>query len=160
MGIEHFERLGAEDRVDIARHLLSLDRDSRVFRFGTSGPDESLAKYVAGLDFERDVVEGAWDDDVLVGVAHLAVYPELGESVGELGISVLPEARHQHLGQRLLARTLLYAQLKELKQIYVHFLVRNRPMGRLAREFTNVVHIDRGFALATINMKDFEPKAA
>jgi RimJ/RimL family protein N-acetyltransferase len=160
MGHEHFVRLGAGDRTAVAAHLTALDENCRVLRFGTRAPDESVASYVAAIDFDRDIVEGVWDDEMLVGVAHLAVYPEDDHLVGELGISVLPSARHQHLGHRLLARTLLHARLKPLKRIYVRFLVRNRPMARLAREFTEFVKTHRGDALAIINMEEIAPVAA
>jgi GNAT superfamily N-acetyltransferase len=154
MGIEHFVRLGAAHRTAITKHLSALDAASRAFRFGTPVCDESIAKYVASINFECDIVEGVWDDEILVGVAHLAVYAEDGRAVGELGISVLPEARHQQLGQRLLARVLLHGKLKRLERVYVQFLGRNRPMARLARGFTNLVETNRGQAHATIDMGD------
>lgn len=159
MGIEHFAQLGAEHRTAVTAHLTALDKHSRAFRFGTPAPDESVAKYGAAIDFERDIVEGVWDDEILVGVAHLAVYPDDGHQVGELGISVLPEARHQHLGHRLIARVLLFARMKGLKRVNVHFLVRNGPMARLAREFTNIVEMSRGEAHAVIDMEELAPVA-
>jgi GNAT superfamily N-acetyltransferase len=159
VGIEHFVRLGAEHRAAVTAHLTALDKNSRALRFGTPARDESVAKYGAAIDFERDIVEGVWDDEILVGVAHLAVYPENGHQVGELGISVLPEARHQHLGQRLLTRILLFARMKGLKRVNVHFLARNGPMARLAREFTNIVAMNRGEVHAVIDMEELAPIA-
>ena len=160
MGVEHFERLAAKHRWVVHSHLMALDKNSRALRFGTPASDESVAKYVAAIDFDRDIVEGVWDDEILVGVAHLAVYREDGHPVGELGISVLLEARHQHLGQRLLARTLLHAHLRQLKHVYVHFLVRNRPMARLANEFTDLVDRSFGEARAIIEFDEHAPIAA
>jgi GNAT superfamily N-acetyltransferase len=159
MGIKHFVRLGAEHRTEFTAHLTALDNNSRALRFGTAARDESIATYGAAIDFERDIVEGVWDDEILVGVAHLAVYPDNGQQVGELGISVLPEARHQRLGQRLLARVLLFARVKGLKRVNVRFLVHNGPMARLAREFTNVVKTSRGEADAVIDMEELAPVA-
>jgi GNAT superfamily N-acetyltransferase len=159
MGIEHFLRLGAEHRTAVTAHLTALDKNSRALRFGTAARNESIAKYGAAIDFERDIVEGVWDDETLVGVAHLAVYPDGGHQVGELGISVLPEARHQHLGQRLLSRVLLFARMKRLKRVNVYFLVRNGPMARLAREFTSIVKTSRGEAHAVIDMEELAPVA-
>lgn len=160
MGIEHFGRLGAEQRATIAAHFLALDKGSRDLRFGSRLPDASLVKYVAGIDFEKDIVEGAWDDDTLVGVAHLAVYAHDGHAVGELGISVLMGARHRHLGQRLLDRTLVHARLRGLWRVHVQFLVRNRPMGRLACEFTKLIDVSGGDAHAVIDMTELVPALA
>ena len=99
-------------------------------------------------------VEGAWDDNLLTGVAHVAVYLENDHPVGELGISVLTEARHRRLGRRLLARTLVHARLQGLRRVNVLFLTRNRSMVRLAREFTNRVETTRGDAHATIDLTE------
>jgi GNAT superfamily N-acetyltransferase len=160
MLIEHFARLGPQHRTAVAVHLMSLDSESRVLRFGGPARDEVLTRYVAGIDFERDIVEGVWDEGRLVGVAHLAVFMENGQLVGELGISVLPSARQQGLGQRLLSRVLLQGRLLRLTCVYVHFVTRNRPMARLAREFTNIVELKHGNVLATIDMGNTGREAA
>jgi RimJ/RimL family protein N-acetyltransferase len=160
MLVEHFARLRAEHRSAIFRHLMGLDRDGRLLRFGTPARDEAVAHYVASIDFERDIVEGVWDEGQLVGVAHLAVYMENAVPVGELGISVSPEARHTHLGQRLLSRVLLRARLMRLTRVYVQFMARNTPMARLAREFTNSVEVKRGVGCATIDLEGFGYAAA
>jgi len=154
MGIEHFARLGDDDRAAITAHLIALDKGSRALRFGSSLHDDAVAKYVATIDFGQDILEGVWDDNALVGVAHLAISREDGTCVGELGISVLPEGRRQHLGQRLLSRTLVHAWLNRVASVHVQFLVRNRPMARLAREFTDQIDTDRGEAHAIIDMAD------
>jgi GNAT superfamily N-acetyltransferase len=154
MGIEHVARLGDDDRAAITAHLTTLDKGGRALRFGSSLHYDGVAKYVATIDFSRDILEGVWDDNALVGVAHLAIYREDGRCVGELGISVLPEGRHQHLGQRLLSRTLLHARLNRVARVHVEFLVRNRPMARLAREFTDLIEMDHGEAHAIIDMAD------
>lgn len=153
MIIEHFAKLGPEHRAAVVRHLTSLDAKSRILRFGAPASDDVLGRYVAGIDFEKDLIEGVWDGECLAGVAHLAVYTaEDGCSVGELGISIADDERHRHLGQRLLSRVLLHARLLRLDRVYVQFASRNRPMGRLAREFTSDVEVRRGDACATIDM--------
>ena len=160
MGVERFALLAADERAAVTGHLVALDKGSRVLRFGTTASDGTIAQYVAAIDFERDIVVGCWDDDTLVGVAHLAVYPKGGQPVGELGISILLESRRLHMGQQLLERALLFARLRRLKEVYVQFLVRNRPMAGLAGKFTR--HVDRsaGEALAIIDMCEHAQVAA
>lgn len=152
MYVEHYEKLGAEHRDAVMQHLTSLDKHSRTLRFGTSARDEAVSDYVTTIDFERDIVEGVWDNKTLAGVAHLAVYSSQGHRVGELGISVSKDARHRHIGKRLLARALVHARLLQLTKVYVHYITRNRAMARLAREFTDVIEVDRGEATATISL--------
>jgi len=152
--VNHFARLGAEQRSQIFRHLVALDAGSRVLRFGSPTPDEAVARYVAAIDFERDIVVGVSEEDLLVGIAHLAVYKERSDRVGELGISVSAEARHRHLGQELLSRVLVHARLMRLVRVHVMFVARNDPMARLTREFTDAVEIHRGEAHATIDLED------
>jgi N-acetylglutamate synthase-like GNAT family acetyltransferase len=160
MYVEHYEKLGAEHRDAVIEHLTSLDKHSRTLRFGTSARDEAVTDYVTTIDFERDIVEGVWDNKTLVGVAHLAVYKDRGGAVGELGISVSEEARHRHIGKRLLSRVLVHARLLQLTNVYVHFITRNRSMARLAREFTDMVEVDRGDATATISLDAITQAAA
>ena len=160
MLVDHFAKLGTQHRSAVAGHLKSLDGASRVLRFGVPAGDEAMTRYVAGIDFERDVVEGVWDEGRLVGVAHLAVYVENGHPVGELGISVSPEARQRHLGQGLFSRVLLHARLLRLTRVYVQFIACNQPMARLAREFTHIVEVNHGDARATIDMTDVGGMAA
>jgi len=152
MYVEHYEKLDADHRDAVMQHLTSLDKHSRTLRFGTSARDEAVSDYVTTIDFERDIVEGVWDNETLAGVAHLAVYSSQGHRVGELGISVSKEARHRHIGKRLLARALVHARLLQLTKVYVHYITRNRSMARLAREFTDVIEVDRGDATATISL--------
>jgi hypothetical protein len=160
MGVEHFALLAADQRAAVTGHLVALDKASRVLRFGTLSSDVTIAEYVAAIDFERDILVGVWDDDTLVGVAHLAVYPEGGQPVGELGISILLESRRLHMGERLLARTLLFARLKRVKHVYVQFLVRNRPMARLVGKFTDLVDGSAGEARAIVDLRELGQVAA
>lgn len=160
MLVEHYAKLGPEHRLAIARHLRSLDRRARVLRFGASVRDETLTDYAAAIDFQSDIVEGVWYEGWLVGVAHLAVYGEDGDAVGELGISVSSEARGRKLGQRLLARVLLHARIVGLTRVYVHFVTRNRPMARLVRAIADVVEVKQGEARATIDLEDVACAAA
>ena len=156
MFVEHFSKLEAAHRSEVARHLLSLDGDSRTMRFGVPAHDATVARYVASIDFERDIVEGVWDGDRLAGVAHLAVYVEGARPVGELGISISADDRHQYLGQRLLDRALLQARLLRLKRVYVQYITRNRPMARLAGTFTDAIDVNGTDVCATIELDGVE----
>ena len=53
--------LHAGYREAILNHLLQLNEEDRRLRFGTQTPDEVIAHYVEGLDFNKDVVFGVFD---------------------------------------------------------------------------------------------------
>ena len=60
-----------------------------------------------GIDFDRDVMFGSSDDDLLlIGVAHLS----RGTQHAELGLSVLPTARNRGVGRSLLKRGYVHAR--------------------------------------------------
>lgn len=130
-----FASLTPVDEPAITCHLLSLDAEDRALRFGTHAPDRILLAYAQSLNFNRDVVEGAWDGGRLVGLAHLAVHPEDDYPVGELGLSINSGHRRQHLGMQLIQRVLQRARRYRLTRMDVHYMRRNLAMARLVSRF-------------------------
>ena len=145
-----FARLTAADEAAIILHLLSLDTEDRSLRFGHAASDEVIARYAQRLNFNRDVAEGAWDSGRLVGFAHLAVYPEDGYAVGELGISIRPEGRGQQVGSRLVQSAIVRARRYGLVRLYIHYMRRNAGMTRLARRFSSAITYHADEAQATL----------
>ena len=69
--------LDARHRVKILSHLLELDREDRLMRFGFPATDEQIERYVNGLDFERDHIYGIFNVALrLEAMAHLGVRSE------------------------------------------------------------------------------------
>jgi len=134
-----FASLTPDDEPSIALHLLSLDHEDRALRFGSSTADATLVAYAQGLNFNRDVLEGAWDGGRLVGFAHLAVHPEAGYPVGELGLSILRGYRGRQIGSHLIQRALQRARRYRLTRMYVHYMRRNLEMARLMRRFSPAI---------------------
>ena len=147
-----FAPLTTHDRPAILRHLLHLGVDDRVLRFGTAAPDDAVIDYCGRWNFARDIVEGAWDEGRIVGLIHLPVYETGDDLVGELGVSVEIESRQRRIATRLAVRTLERARSRGLARVYIHFLVRNRPMMCLAGRFTTEIAIDHDEAQATIRL--------
>ena len=70
------KELSERDRRRLLMHLLALDDDDRLLRFGTVLPDLLITKYVQMLNFARDTVFGVYDNKFkLVGFGHLAFAP-------------------------------------------------------------------------------------
>lgn len=129
--------LHAGYREEILNHLLQLNEEDRRLRFGTQTPDEVIAHYVEGLDFNKDVVFGVFDLDLkLIGMAHLAYMPEIkGQArAAEFGVSVLPEGRGQGLGTALLQRSAVHSRNTRIETLYVHCLSNNKAMMHLAQK--------------------------
>ena len=124
-------RLRESDRGALETHFLSLGAEDRRLRFGGPIADEGLRAYVARIDFERDGVFAVHDDDLrLVAVVHVA----FSEASAELGLSVLPGARGEGLGNALLTRAVMHLRNRGSPEVFVHCLSENAAMMHLARK--------------------------
>lgn len=124
-------RLRACDREALMAHFLALDADDRRLRFGAAMPDERLRQMVEAIDFERDELFAVADDQLrLLGVVHVA----LGKGPAELGLSVLPEARGQGIGNALFTRAVMHLRNRSVTEVFVHCLSENVTMMHLAHK--------------------------
>jgi GNAT superfamily N-acetyltransferase len=143
------KRLSAADRPALVTHFVQLADEDRRLRFGSARSDDSLREYVAALDFDRDAVFGAFDDELaLAGVAHVAVSPEFAE----LGVSVLPGARARGIGTALFERANLFARTHFIRTMFTHCLTENRAMMRIARKTGMVIVTESGEAAARLDL--------
>lgn len=147
-----FASLSPDDEAALALHLLGLDGEDRALRFGASTPDRTLLAYARGLNYNRDVAEGAWDGSKLIGFAHLAVMQEDGYAVGELGLSITAGYRGQRIASRLIQRSILRARRFGLTRMYVHYMRRNLAMTRLVRRFGLATRYEGDEALACLQV--------
>jgi GNAT superfamily N-acetyltransferase len=144
------KRLSSADRPALAVHFLQLDDADRRLRFGSARSDDSLREYVESLDFDRDAVFGAFDNELaLAGVAHVAVSPDSAE----LGVSVLPAARERGIGTALFERANLFARTHYIRTMFTHCLTENRSMMRLARKAGMVIVTEAGEADARLELR-------
>ena len=152
--------LHAGYRQEILDHLLQLNEEDRRLRFGTQTPDEVIAHYVEGLDFNKDVLFGVFDLDLkLIGMAHLAYLPEIkGQArAAEFGVSVLPEGRAQGLGTALLQRSAVHSRNTRIETLYVHCLSNNKAMMHLAQKAGMRVQYAYGDADAYLTLPPASP---
>jgi RimJ/RimL family protein N-acetyltransferase len=124
-------RLGPADRAAITEHFLALDRDDRRLRFGALLADEAIRALEERIDFERDEIFGIAGADLrLLAVVHVAFY----RHNAELGLSVLPDARGQGLGNALFSRAVMHLVNRGVREVFVHCLAENGAMMHLARK--------------------------
>ncbi|HSW06831.1 GNAT family N-acetyltransferase [Aquabacterium sp.] len=140
--------LAAAHRPRILTHLLALDERDRYLRFGYPASDGQIARYVEGLNFERDEVFGVFNRRLqLVALAHLAYPPDeqvaaqtdaAGEArmsaAAEFGGSVAAHLRGRGFGARLFEHAMLHARNRGLDTLFIHALSENTAMLRIARK--------------------------
>ena len=144
-----FERLTAFERAGLASHFTALGIEDRRLRFGLPVDDAFIARYVGGLDFDRDVVfgvctgPGEW-----LGVGHLA----LQGADAELGLSVLPDARGRGLGAAIFRYAVAHAARAGASKLYMHFLTSNRAIASIARSAGMTMRSEGGEANAYLQV--------
>ena len=124
-------RLREHDRAALAVHFLALDSEDRRLRFGSPIGDATIGAYVERINFADDGVYAIQDDLLrVVAAIHVA---RTGEAA-ELGLSVLPGYRGEHLGSALFARAVMHLRNRGIATVYVHCLAENATMMHLARK--------------------------
>lgn len=110
-------RFQATDAPRVLAHLLALDADDRMLRFGHGIRREGIVAYVAGIDFKRDHVHGlSTSNGEIVALAHVAL------RAGELdfGLSVTPAYRQRGLGRALFEHVMALAPQLGALRIVCH----------------------------------------
>ncbi len=110
-------RFGTVDAPRVRAHLLALDADDRMLRFGHGIRSEGIAAYVAGIDFSRDYMHGlSASTGEIVALAHVAVR----EGELDFGLSVLTAYRQRGLGRVLFEHVMALARQIGAKRIVCH----------------------------------------
>jgi GNAT superfamily N-acetyltransferase len=146
--------LGRLERGKLLAHFLALGPEDRRLRFGLPLSDDSIADYVARIDFGRDAVFGVFDDELnLAGAAHLA----RAEDHAELGVSVLPAHRGRGIGAALLERAHTHARNWGIGTLFMHCLTENAAMMHLARKQNMRIAAASGEADAHLTLPPASP---
>jgi len=131
--------LGEKDRTRMLSHLLGLEAEDRYLRFGSPLSDSAIESYVLGIDFDKQQVFGAFDDDLqIVAMCHFAPLADVdaGPNVpmaAEFGLSVSTQARRQGLGTAMFKRASTHARNLGISVLFMHCLIQNQAMMKIAR---------------------------
>lgn len=135
------KELSERDRRRVLRHLLALDSNDRLLRFGSMIPDAQISAYVDKLDFSRDIVFGVVNNVFqLVGMGHLAFASADGrksttkQQIAEFGVSVSASARGQGVGTRLFQRAATHCRNSDVDTLYMQCLTSNQTMMHIAKK--------------------------
>lgn len=141
--------LSERHRSRVLQHLLALNSDDRLLRFGQVANDEQISRYVAAMNFERDEIFGIFGRSLrIVAVAHLALAS--GSQEGELGLSVLPQARGRGLGGHLFHRATVQARNRGANKLVIHLARHNTAMLAIVKRAGAAVVFSGPDAIATL----------
>jgi GNAT superfamily N-acetyltransferase len=149
-------RLNGADRIALLSHFLALDPEDRRLRFGAAVADEVIGQYVERLDLGRDGLFAVRDDDDgLAAVVHVAI----GDSTGELGLSVLPAHRGRGIGGLLFARAVDFLRNRGLSAVRVHCLAENAAMRHLATRYRMQLTFDGSEGEGFLSLRPATPES-
>jgi len=160
------KELRERDRRRMLRHFLQIEGRDRLLRFGSHLSDEQVAKYVNGIDFERDMVFGVYNRVFrLAAVGHLAFAPKEPakndvtekDQVAEFGVSVLKSARGLGIGSKLFERAGIVCRNHDVDTLYMHCLSSNQVMMHIAKKAGMEIHRDYGEADAYLKLVPADP---
>lgn len=125
--------LSASDLERIEAHLLRLSVEDRSLRFAAGVvTDDTVRRYAASIDFDRDCVMGLVSKrGHVIGLAHGAVFDAHGHRHIEAAFSVDADWRGRGFGARLMDALLAHTASDGGVVVIGHCAVRNRAMRRI-----------------------------
>lgn len=139
-------------RARVRTHLLALDDDDRIRRFGHRASDDLIAHYVDQLDFERDHLFGTFDRRLeLLTLGHLAL--DLEGRSAEFAVSVLQRARGRGLGTQLFAHAVTHARNHGVQTLFLHLARDNTPMMAIVQHAGALIDFDGAEATAELALQ-------
>ena len=134
------------EREAVRSFYLALSQDDRRKRFCCTISDETISKYVDRLNFSRDMVVAAFDEQAnIVGLAELV----RGVKESEMAFSVRPDRRGQKIGTSLIEQLILRARMCGMGKVFVMFLSDNTPMRKMAQRAGMKLSVADGEAYAS-----------
>jgi RimJ/RimL family protein N-acetyltransferase len=142
-------KLPAEEYGIYADHLKRLSPADRQSRFSEAVvADEVIEKYVAGISPD-DMVIGAFDEtDHMVAAVHVG----MSGKTAEIGVSVEPSHRDQHVGTELMDHAAKWARNRHADRLYSVYSDSNRSMQGLAHRLGMSITHDHGVAEGVLDL--------
>jgi GNAT superfamily N-acetyltransferase len=132
-----FRKLLAQETGTLKDHLLRLDENARRLRFGHVVRPEVIFAYVDGIRWSETWIVGAFEGDVLRGVAELRDCSSAERRAGELSVTVEADFQNNGIGTRLLEEALLVARNRGFTSLFLLCLPENVKMQHVARKFAD-----------------------
>lgn len=148
-----YKILTFQERTLYLNHLLNLDSESRILRFGNFKSDASITEYVNRLTFLDDLIIGVFDEENLncISAAHISIKNE----IGEIGISVDNSYRKKGIGKSLFNISIDVCRDLHCKKITTYCLKENSWTMNICKKLNMKLEYDGTdvFAYLNINKK-------
>jgi GNAT superfamily N-acetyltransferase len=148
--VYRIRKLWPADFPAFRRHLLRLDAETRLARFGTAVNDAFLDAYADTAQRIGTVIYGAFIGPDMYASAELRSLFPLGDAMAEAAFAVEKDHRHHGLGSALMDRIITTAQNRGIGQLHMICMRGNTSMQRLAEKFGARITIDRNEATGEI----------
>jgi RimJ/RimL family protein N-acetyltransferase len=125
-------RLGYQDGKSLRAFFSALDRETNAQRFLSPLGEAAIDQYAdRGINLDT-VVYGAYANSDLVGIGELHLNLSSSPRTAELAIAINSRWQNKGIGRTLFRRTIVAAQNRSVKQIYMICLKSNKRMLRIA----------------------------
>jgi RimJ/RimL family protein N-acetyltransferase len=138
-------------------HLLRLDRESRMNRFGAPVSDFFIEQYAARALGPDAILHGYFVDGTLRGCAELRGFRTLAPREAEAAFSIEKPFQNNGVGSALMGRTILAARNRGIKKLYMNCLSHNHPMQAIARKYDADLKFEAGDVMAEITNAHPDP---
>lgn len=125
-------RLGPTEAGRFHAHLLRLDAESRLLRFGMSVGAAFVADHARRAFAEGSAIYGAFPDGELRAAAELHPFDAGAPHAAEAAFSVEPAWRDRGLATKLLGRIILAARNRAIDTLALNCLPANKAMQKVA----------------------------
>ena len=143
-------RLCPVERAKIQDHLLRLDWEDRMLRFGGYVGAAHIAAYCERLDWSRVLVVGYVTGGEVRGLGQLELIGNAWPRAAELAVSVERPFQNRGIGTALLRHLVIAARNRLIEQIYMVCRIDNGRAVRMARRLDGALHFCSGEAEARI----------
>lgn len=137
-------RIWPSERDKLRAHLLRLDAEDRVLRFGGYSSDAQIEAYCRELDWHRAVVIGYLVEGELRGVGELKPLTGRWPRAAEVALSVERPFQNRGIGTELLRRLLAIARNRGLDTLCMVCLLENRKVVRMVRKLGGSLSFEQG----------------
>lgn len=140
-----FRRIAAVERDKVYDHLLRLDKEDRLLRFGNPATDQRLRAYCDALDWQHGLIIGYVVGGQLRAIGEFKPFGKIWFDAAEIALSAERPWQDRGIGGELLRKLIIIARNRMIRSVYLLCLPRNAKLVRLVRKIDAelIVHTDQ-----------------
>lgn len=138
-------------------HLLRLEMEDRVLRFGARLKDEAIRGYCKRISALDSLIVGYVEEGEVRAAAHLALSGIFLPGEAEIGLSVEPGWRRQGIGHDLTLRATRLAANRGVDQVHLLCLRDNQAMQSIAHKLDGTITREDGYLDGAIRVLPATP---